>query len=192
MEGVTDLDRLGLLGELGEEFVVDASLDEDTSTSATGLAVVPAGRWPVNLCGHSVARHSQDTMCSPVNGLVEVCIVEDDSRTLSAELESDVLEVAPGRCLHNFPADEGRACEGDLLDVRVPTNRLTDSRSISIDEIEDTGGEASFTNHVGGHESGQRSELRGLHDDDVSSGESGANLPAQHQDCKHGRVRTSV
>jgi len=41
-EGVTDLDFLDLFGELFKEFVVDSRLDEDTSTSAASLTVVPA------------------------------------------------------------------------------------------------------------------------------------------------------
>jgi len=43
-EGVTDLDCLDLFGELGKEFIVDSRLDKDTSTSAAGLTVVPAGQ----------------------------------------------------------------------------------------------------------------------------------------------------
>ena len=48
-EWVADLDRLGLLCELGEEFVVDLGLDKDTSTSATSLAVVPADWWSASV-----------------------------------------------------------------------------------------------------------------------------------------------
>ena len=42
-EGVTDLDRLDLLGELGKELVVNPGLNVDTTASTASLAVVPAG-----------------------------------------------------------------------------------------------------------------------------------------------------
>ena len=41
-EGVADLDGLGLLGEELEELVIDLLVDEDTSTRAAGLTVIPA------------------------------------------------------------------------------------------------------------------------------------------------------
>lgn len=131
-------------------------------------------------------------MSGPVNRLIEIRISKDDSRTLPTKLESDVLEVALRRGLHDFPADEGRASKGDLLDGRVVADRMTGNGSISDDEVEDTRGEASFANHISGHERRQRSQLRGLHHDSVPSSERRANLPAQHQDCTRTRVRISV
>lgn len=41
-EGITDLDGLDFLGEFSKELIIDSSLNEDTGTSAAGLAVVPA------------------------------------------------------------------------------------------------------------------------------------------------------
>ena len=41
-EGIANLDGLDLLGELSKELVVNSGLDIDATTSATGLAVVPA------------------------------------------------------------------------------------------------------------------------------------------------------
>lgn len=48
-EGVTDPDRLGPLGELFEEFVVNPRLDEDATASAATLAVVPATQTPLDI-----------------------------------------------------------------------------------------------------------------------------------------------
>jgi len=124
----------------------------------------------------------QDAMSCPVNGLLEIRIVEDDVRALSTQLEGNVLEVALGGGLHNLPANEGRTGECDLLDTVVLADGLTDGVSVSDNEVEDTRGEANFTGHVGDHESSQGSQLGGLHNDDVSGSESGADLPAQHQD----------
>ena len=45
-EGITDLDQLDPLGELGKEFVVDSRLNKDTGASTASLAVVPATRQP--------------------------------------------------------------------------------------------------------------------------------------------------
>jgi hypothetical protein len=131
-------------------------------------------------------------MSCPVDGLVEVCIVEDNGRTLSTELKGDILEVALGSSLHDLPADEGRASEGNLFDTRVLGDGLTDGRSVPNNEVEDTRGEASFANHIGGDESGQRGQFGGLHDDGVSGGESGADLPAQHHDCENTDIRRCV
>ena len=131
-------------------------------------------------------------MSSPVNRLLEIRIRKDDSRTLPTKFESDVLEVALRSGLHDFPTDEGRAGERDLLDGGVVGDRMTGNGSVSDDEVEDTRGEAGFVNHFGGHKSGQRSHLGGFHDDGVSGSESGANLPTQHQDCERRWVRTSV
>ena len=41
-EGVANLDRLGLLGELFKEFVIYLGLNEDATTGAAALAMVPA------------------------------------------------------------------------------------------------------------------------------------------------------
>ena len=43
-EGIANFDGLDFLGELGKELVVNSGLDIDATTSAAGLAVVPAKR----------------------------------------------------------------------------------------------------------------------------------------------------
>ena len=47
----------------------------------------------------------QDAVSSPVNGLLEISIVEDDVRALAAELEGDTLQVSLSRTLHDLAAD---------------------------------------------------------------------------------------
>ena len=117
-------------------------------------------------------------MGSPVNGLVEIRVVEDDIRALSTEFKCDILEIALGRSLHDLPAGDGRTGEGDLLNMRMVADCLTNGIPISNDEVEDASREPNFTNHLRYHESGQRGELGRLHDDSVSGRESGADLPA--------------
>jgi len=126
--------------------------------------------------------NSLDAVRCPVNGLLEVCVVEDDVRALSTEFKGDALEVALGSGFHDFSADENRTGEGDLSDTMVFGDGLTNDWSVSNDEVKDTRGEASFADHVSDDESGQRGKLGRLHDNGVSGGKGGANLPAHHQD----------
>ena len=115
VEGVSDLERLGLLLEAGGELVVDALLDEDSGSSATRLTAVEAGvsngGWKmrnrklyasettrvtpdgVGRADEKVELHLQDTLRSVLDGVVEVRIVEDDVGTLTTELERDLLQV---------------------------------------------------------------------------------------------------
>ena len=44
LKGIANLDGLDRLGELCKELVINSGLDIDTTTSAAGLAVVPAKR----------------------------------------------------------------------------------------------------------------------------------------------------
>lgn len=127
---------------------------------------------------------SLDAMDCPIDCLVDIRIVEDDVWTLSTELKGDVFEVAPCRSFHDLPPGEGRAGESDFLDTRVLANRLTSGVSVSDNEIVDTRGESGFVDHLSRHESGQRSELGAFHHDRVSGSQSGADLPAPHQNYK--------
>ena len=68
-------------------------------------------------------------------------------------------------------------------------DRPTDSVSISHNQVVDARGEASLVDHLSRHESGQWSELGGLHDDGVSGGKSRADLEAPHQNYKDVRWR---
>ena len=115
VEGISDLERLGLLLEAGGELVVDTLLDEDSGSSATRLTAVEAGvrngGWKISnrklyasettgvtpdgagRADGKVKLHLQDTLRSVLDGVVEVRIVEDDVGTLTTELERDLLQV---------------------------------------------------------------------------------------------------
>jgi hypothetical protein len=133
--------------------------------------------------------HPLKAMGRPIHCLVKICIVEDNVWALSTEFKGDVLEVAPSRGLHDLSASEGRTGEGDFIDMGVLADRLTNGVPIADNEVKHTRGETSFVDHLSGHESGQGSKFGGLHDDRVSGGESGADLPAPHQDYKYVRQR---
>jgi hypothetical protein len=55
--------------------------------------------------------------------------------------------------------------------------------SVSNKEVENTRREADFMYQLSHNESGQGSKLGALHNDGVPGCESGANLPAQQQNC---------
>ena len=71
-------------------------------------------------------------------------------------------------------------------------NRLTDGIPVSDNEVKDTRGEANLAHHISDYESSQGSQFGGLHHDGVSGSESGADLPAHHQNCGHKHVRRRI
>ena len=122
-------------------------------------------------------------MNGPRHGLVDIAVVEDDVRALSTELKGDLLEVRVRRSLHDLATDEGAAGEGDLLEVHVVADVVTDRVSVSVDNVYNTGWETCFEYELGGEESREGSELRGLKDDAVAGGEGGAEFPGEHHHC---------
>lgn len=101
--------------------VVDAFFDVDTGACAAALAHVES-----------------DTESSPVHGLVDVCVVENNVGRLAAEFEGNLLEVRLSSSLHDGAADEGRAGEGDLLDSHMRGNGSTDNGTEAVDNVDDT------------------------------------------------------
>ncbi len=95
-----------VLGRLGEELLpelfVDGLLDEDPGTGTATLPVI-----------------QEDTEASPLDGLVNVSIGEDDVGGFTTELESDVFEVGGGSGLHDHSADSGGTSESNLADLHV-------------------------------------------------------------------------
>lgn len=164
VEGVTDLVLLSSLLEGSEELVVDGLLDKDTGTSTAALAVVVV-----------------DTKVDPVDGLLDVGILEDDVGGLATKLEGDLLEVGRSSSLHDLSANDGRTSEGDLVNVHVRREGGTGSLAVTRDKVEDTSRETSLLNELSEDESGERSLLSSLHDDGVTSGQSRSDLPCQHE-----------
>lgn len=160
VEGIADLVGLGARLERREELVVDILLDEDAGAGAAALAVVVV-----------------DAEVDPGDGLLDVGVVEHDVGGLAAELEGDLLEVGAGGSLHDLAADDGGAGEGNLVNVHVGGDGGTGDLAEAGDEVEDTGREAGLLDEVGEDESGQRGLLGGLHDDGVTGGQGGADLP---------------
>lgn len=62
----------------------------------------------------------------------------------------------------------------------------SDVDTVTVDEVEDSLGEASLVAEGGDSEGGERRELTGLEDDGVSGSERGPKLPTDHE-----RTRTT-
>ena len=119
-------------------------------------------------------------MHGPRDGLVNVAVVEDDVRALAAELETDVLEVRVRGGLHDTTTNESATSEGNLLDVQMPADCLTDARAVAVDDVDNTGREADLVHELGCQQCSEGSELGGLEDDRAASRECGADLPRHH------------
>lgn len=163
-EWVTDNVLGGTLLETLEELVVDTLLNIDAGTGAAALAVVV-----------------EDAEVDPGDGVVNVGIVEDNVGRLASKLEGDPLEVGAGGGLHDGATDNGGASEGDLVDVHVCGDGGTGDLAEAGDDVDDTRGEASLLDELGGVQGRERSLLSGLDDDDVASSNSRTNLPCPHE-----------
>ena len=102
--------RAALLGEPGEELVVDPLVDVDPLDADAGLAGVGAGAPQRG-----------------VGGGVEVGVVVDDQRVLAAGLDQHRGQ-GLGAGGHHLLAGRGRAGEGDLVDARRGTARRRSRR----------------------------------------------------------------
>ena len=111
----------------GKHILPGAVTHVDTGTGAAALASV-----------------EEDTESGPRDGLVKVCVCENNVGRLATELEGDLLEVGGSGSLHNVAADKGRASESNLVDVHVVGNGSAGSGSESRDDVHDTGGETFF------------------------------------------------
>lgn len=163
-EWVADLVLLGALLEGFDELVIDALLHVDTRAGAAALPVVVV-----------------DAEVDPVDGVLDVGIVEDDVGRLAAQLERDLLQVGRRRCLHDLSADTRGAGEGDLVDVHVGGDGGTGGPSEARDDVDDAWGEAGLLDKLCCHEGGEGCLLGGLQDDGVTRRQGGAQLPRPHK-----------
>ena len=83
-------------------------------------------------------------MASPLDGLFEIRIVVNDRRTLSSEFEGDLLQVTRSGGFHDLSTDEGASGEGDLFNLRVLGDGLTDCRPVAEDNVDYAWWETSF------------------------------------------------
>lgn len=171
IERISDLVLGDPLLEPLKELVVDTLLNVDAGASAANLSVVV-----------------EDTNVGPLDGVLDIGVVEDDVRGLAAELEGDLLQVGIGGGAENGTADEGGTSEGNLVDTHVGGHGGTGDAAETGDQVNDTLGETGLVNEGSGDETGERSLLGSLEDDRVTGSDGGTDLPGPHE---HGEVPTS-
>ena len=147
-----------------DKLVVDALLYVDARSGAAALAVVEV-----------------DAKVDPVDGLLDIGVVEHDIRRLAAQLESNLLEVGGGGGLHDSTPNERGTGEGDLVNIHMRGDGGTGDLAESRDDVENTGGEASLLDVLGKNQSGQRSLLSCLQDNGVASRKRRSDLPGKHE-----------
>lgn len=64
-------------------------------------------------------RHLQDTESGPLDSLLNIRIIKDDCRGLSAQLESHHLQVGTRRCLEDLTPNDCRSSECNFVYTRV-------------------------------------------------------------------------
>lgn len=124
--------------------------------------------------------NSQDTLTGVCDGIVDIGIVKDDVGTLSTELKRYLLQVGVGSLFEDLLTDGGRTGESDLVDSRRRSKGLTDGRSVTDNDVDDTSGDTSLLDELGHVHGGEGSQLGRLHDDGTSGGKSGSDLPGEH------------
>ena len=147
---------LGGRDELRLQLLVDAALDDHPARSGAALARGPE-------------RRPDD----PLDGEVEIRVVEDDDRVLAAELEMDVLQALGGR-LEDGDAGLARAGERDHAHIRVAHERLADLTSSAVDDVQDARGEPRLDEQLDVALAERRRVRRGLEDDRVAATSAGS------------------
>ena len=144
-----------------QEFIEDAFLYEETRAGAADLSLI-----------------EEDALAGTVDGLGKVAVVKDDVRGFPAELKRTGNELVAGRLIHAV-ADFGRACESELIQIRMVEQPLAGLRALAGDDI-DHALRQDVLNET--HEFHQRQRcVRGwLHDDGIARRERRSELPACH------------
>ena len=163
VEWVTEFVSFSTGLEAFNEFVVDAILNVDSGASAAALSVV-----------------EEDSEVDPGDGILDIGIVEDDIRGLTAKLESYFLQVGSGSCFHDLTSDNGRSCEGNFIDIHVCRESSTSDLSVTRNNIDDSWWEASFLDEAGSNEGREGSLFSALEDHCVAGSNGRANLPRPH------------
>jgi hypothetical protein len=125
-------------------------------------------------------RGSQDTLTGVCDGIIDIGIIKDDVGTLSTELKRDLLQVTVCGFFKDLLSDGGRTSEGDLVDSGRRSKSLSDGRTVTDNDVDDTGGDTSLLDELGHVHGGEGGQLGRLHDDGTSGSECGSDLPGEH------------
>src|SRR2546423_3945221 len=141
---VADLYLLGLLAEATEEFVLHLFVEEEARACAADLPLV-----------------EEDAHHRAVDGLLHVCVREDDVRRFASEFERDFRQILC-RGLRDELADFRAACEGDLVNARVRGERRARRLAEARHDVDDAVGEARLLNQLSEFERRDRRLLCGF------------------------------
>lgn len=179
IEWVTDNILLNPLLELLYECVINSLLYVDTRAStAYGLSTEYSEKSRfVKLT--TLPMVVEDTKVSPLDSFIDICVIENNVWTFSTELQSDLLQVAVGSCLHDLPSDRSASSEGNLVNVHVVRNSSPSNFTNAGYDVENSWWETSLLGETCNYQSTQRGLLSSLQDNCVSGGKSGANLPCK-------------
>jgi len=141
-----DLEVADFLCERFSELVIYARLDEQSVGAHAGLA-----------------RAAELACYSASDGRIEVCVIEHYERSITAELETELLE-SGGALRHEQLADTSAAGEGDFLDGIGGGDCFANFGCIleGRDKIYDAGGNAGTVCKLGKGCRGERSLARRL------------------------------
>src|SRR5713226_4449794 len=162
VEWRADSQRVHAVLNLADQFIRDALLHQQARTGAANLPLV-----------------EPDAVDQAFHGAVQVGVLKNNERRLSAKFEGKLLVALRGR-FANGAAHFRRTRERNLVDVGMLHQRFA-GRSVSGDDVHDAGGEAGFLADVRKGERRQWRKFRGLQYDGVTGCQSGSNLPRQHE-----------
>lgn len=121
----------------------------------------------------------QDTVRSPTDDQVQIRIIEDNVRALASQLQSQILEVALRRVLHNLPPHKRRTREADFLNLHMRRYGLSDGGPCASHDVKDARRKSRLRDQ-GGHPKGrQGSEFGRLEDYAITTSQCRSNFPAQ-------------
>jgi hypothetical protein len=121
----------------------------------------------------------EDAVDDPLDGLVDRRVVENDVRSLAAQLERQLL-VRAGDRPGDVAPHAGRTGERDLVDAGV-THQRGAGGTRPGDDVHDTGGQIRLLQDLGEDQRRERRRLGRLEDDRVPGGESRCDLPREHE-----------
>jgi hypothetical protein len=150
---VSDLARLGLLGEFLTELVEQRCLDDDLRVGHAHLALM-----------------EKDAKGRRLHGVGDIGIPQHDERVLAAHFQGKFLMVL-GRFHSQLVAGLGRSREGDHTDARVGHELRADLGSRAGYDVEHPGRELGRLEDLCDLEPGDRRLLRRLQDKCIPRGE---------------------
>src|SRR5919205_346240 len=155
---------LGDRDELRLERVVHTVLDDHAARGRAALAGGAEGRPD-----------------DPVDGQVEIGVVEDDDRVLAAELEVDVLERV-GRVPHHLDPGLARARERKRALAGVLGARVADRAAAAVEDVDDPRRQARLGEQLDEALAEEWRVARRLEDHGVPADERGRELPRRDRD----------